>query len=176
MGNTDPAAHFHFDLLTEKIAMKLLKMMLLFLALSISLFAFFVFSMDKLEVTSSSYDNYAEVAAISNIFETGWIPPWLPESATKIRESHDIDTNESWLMFSFHESDKFYLSCSPIPRNKVDFPLKERVGRFPGFVANNFEKLRNGEALIFYFCDDTGKKFLAIDKKEHVAYMWGVPH
>ena len=74
---------------------------------SVCLLFFLVFSMKELDITSSSYKNYSEVASTSGLFEAGWIPLWLPKTASNIQESHDVDTNESWLMFNYAASDKF---------------------------------------------------------------------
>jgi hypothetical protein len=40
--------------------------------------------------------SYADKAAAveDGAVRRGWIPPWVPESATAIREVHDLDTNE----------------------------------------------------------------------------------
>ena len=42
----------------------------------------------------------AREARDAGYIENGWIPPWLPDNATDIREAHDLDTNVSMLAFS----------------------------------------------------------------------------
>ena len=35
----------------------------------------------------------------------GWVPEWLPPSARDLQESHNLDTNASWLTFTFDAAD-----------------------------------------------------------------------
>ncbi|HEV7270058.1 hypothetical protein [Pseudoxanthomonas sp.] len=42
----------------------------------------------------------AREARDAGYIEKGWIPPWLPDHATDIREAHDLDSNVSMLTFS----------------------------------------------------------------------------
>lgn len=51
-------------------------------------------SLDRVE---ASYSTVAE-ARSEGAFERGWLPKWLPENATAIREAHDLDTNASMLV------------------------------------------------------------------------------
>jgi len=151
-----------------------MKKIISLISVSICMFIFLVFSLKKLEVTSASYENYSEVASIPGLFDAGWIPLWLPKSASNIRESHHIDTNESWLIFNYTASDKFYSSCTLVSKNDMHFPSIERVGRFPDFVANNFSKLHSDDSLTFYECDGANGKKLAINNKDNTAYVWGM--
>jgi hypothetical protein len=47
----------------------------------------------------------AVAARDAKAIERGWIPAFLPSSATKIYECHNIDTNQCWGRFSFAEDD-----------------------------------------------------------------------
>jgi len=51
------------------------------------------------DVLDASYpDQSAAVAA--GAIERGWIPSWIPPEATQLREVHNVDTNQSALLFS----------------------------------------------------------------------------
>jgi hypothetical protein len=50
------------------------------------------------ETPSTKYATRRE-AEVSGAFERGWLPARLPEHATSIYETHNLDTNERWLTF-----------------------------------------------------------------------------
>lgn len=52
----------------------------------------------------SFFTTYADVEK-SGIFARGWLPEYLPRSARKITEQHDLDTNEVWASFEFDRND-----------------------------------------------------------------------
>ena len=52
-----------------------------------------------MEVASTEYADRNQAVSRQAIGESKWLPSWLPEDAVNIRESHDMDTNESWLVF-----------------------------------------------------------------------------
>ncbi|GGY75002.1 hypothetical protein GCM10011613_20600 [Cellvibrio zantedeschiae] len=56
------------------------------------------------ETVTNSFNNYSEMQA-SGIFEKGWLPSYLPKSATNIRESHNLDSNIVNASFTFESTD-----------------------------------------------------------------------
>ncbi|MEY4591094.1 MAG: hypothetical protein RL497_3170 [Pseudomonadota bacterium] len=50
----------------------------------------------------------------SGIFESGWLPSYLPRSAHDIQESHDIDTNyvEASFQFDIGDTDSIKSNCT----------------------------------------------------------------
>ncbi len=51
---------------------------------------------------NETIDNYfATFVEAKDAMNRGWIPEWLPNTATKIFETHNIDTNSRMLRFSF---------------------------------------------------------------------------
>ncbi len=68
---------------------------------SAALAALLLAGCDLLERPLRTYASYAEARAQGAVGPGKWLPELLPESATDIREQHDLDTNESWLSFSF---------------------------------------------------------------------------
>lgn len=60
--------------------------------------------MDFAENPRSSFASFAEMEA-AKMIESGWLPEFLPKSATDIEESHNIDTNRVWASFKYQAGD-----------------------------------------------------------------------
>lgn len=73
------------------------------------------------ETYSSTYQNYEQAFAHGAI-QRGWIPHFLPASATNIFEKHDLDTNETIAKFNFDitKSTDLVQSCQMV--NKFSTP------------------------------------------------------
>lgn len=155
--------------------MKIIKYFLWVVVAVTVIVGFGLYLMFRLEVTQARFESYAEVASVPNIFEAGWIPSWIPKSATDIDESHDIDTNEAWLVFSFAKGDDFYSRCREITNSNFTRPREARAKRFPSFVANAITEIYNNKALRFFRCDNDDDRFLAIDESQSRAYVWMTP-
>jgi len=56
------------------------------------------------ETMTNSFSNYSEMQS-SGVFEKGWLPSYLPKSATNIKESHDLDSNVVKATFVFNPTD-----------------------------------------------------------------------
>jgi hypothetical protein len=84
--------------------MRQIGLVLLTLLALIGLFAVGLFWMARLENPSSSFQTYDELEA-SGLIQRGWLPDYLPRSATEIEESHDIDTNEGSAYFRYRVGD-----------------------------------------------------------------------
>ena len=56
------------------------------------------------EQVSESYATWSE-AEQAGAIERGWIPAFVPPSARRIRESHNLDTNRQVLRFTVRPSD-----------------------------------------------------------------------
>jgi len=84
--------------------------------------AFLVFALTTScgERVSTSYADFA-AAQTSGAVARGWVPGWLPNSASELHEIHDVDTNQSMLTFDYGRSSKFVIpeSCvansGPVP-------------------------------------------------------------
>jgi hypothetical protein len=152
--------------------MKYIKGVFMVLSVIVVLVTASALVLNKLEVTEVSFNSYADIAAINGIFSAGWIPAWLPKSARGIKEVHDIDSNAGWLIFSFDKGDQFYLKCTSIRREEIYLPEENRVGRFPAFVKGAHNQLKSNANLLFYRCNDERDRFLALDEKEGLAYVW----
>ena len=143
--------------------------LLIFISLSAALFA-----SKFLDISESFYSSYDEISSIPNIFEAGWVPYWLPSSASKIKESHNIDTNEAWLMFSFLPSDDFYTDCQKVKGFKASFLLinsESRHKQFKNFVDSLVLAIKDN-VIDFYDCDGDSDRVLVVDFDNSYAYVW----
>jgi hypothetical protein len=99
--------------------------------------------------------------------EAGWLPKWLPETATDIRQAHDIDTNAVVAAFNpnagvFWHPD----ACSEI--GILDPPSPDlKVDWWPGNVPLHPSSIRMH---IFYMC--ANKSYLAVTPDGKTAYYW----
>jgi hypothetical protein len=84
--------------------MKIVGFVLLFALAGVGIFALGLFGIARFENPVSTFDSYAELEA-AGLIERGWVPAYVPRSATDIKESHDIDTNEGWMSFQFKSGD-----------------------------------------------------------------------
>jgi hypothetical protein len=50
------------------------------------------------DIQSATYATYADAIA-AGAQRRGWLPPFVPTTATDIREVHNLDTNQQWLRF-----------------------------------------------------------------------------
>lgn len=131
-----------------------------------------LFGAKNAEVTEADFETYEELASAKGIFDAGWIPVWIPQSAKKIKEAHDIDTNQSFLSFEFSPSEAFWSHCEPIDVEQVKLPEKRMLERFGGFAVMALDVIRIGTDVKFYRCEENTEKFLAIETNENRAHVW----
>jgi hypothetical protein len=63
-----------------------------------------LFLLNYLERPRSYFATFAEMEA-AGMMSAGWLPEFLPRSASEIREGHDIDTNMVWASFKYQPGD-----------------------------------------------------------------------
>ncbi|MNM94606.1 hypothetical protein D3C81_1070160 [compost metagenome] len=78
-------------------------------------------------VMDSSYATKQE-AVDAEMITKGWIPAWVPEEATDLREVHDLDSNVSALAFSKPRSKQLLLppGCRPVNHSATQPALFNR--------------------------------------------------
>jgi hypothetical protein len=71
----------------------------------------------------SHYASYSEAEADGAV-RRGWIPDFVPRSATGFQESHNLDTNEQWLTFRFNTADLPHIleKLKPVKASEVFLP------------------------------------------------------
>lgn len=78
-------------------------------------------------VMDSSYATKQE-AVDAEMIAKGWIPAWVPQEATDLREVHDLDSNVSALAFSKPRSKQLLLpsGCRPVNHSATQPALFNR--------------------------------------------------
>jgi len=96
-----------------------MKNIILIITSSALLITLSVIFLPYLEKSSSRFNNFNEVLA-SGLIEKGWIPKYIPASATDIYEKHDLDTNKVVMSFKYNpkEENKTLTFCKLLVKNK----------------------------------------------------------
>ncbi|MFC3814937.1 hypothetical protein [Lysobacter sp. GCM10012299] len=118
--------------------------------------------------TLDTHFSTAKEAIDAGMVEKGWIPNWIPQDATDLREVHNLDSNVSELSFAMPSGSQVHLSsdCKPVPY--VD-TVPARIGRdwWPS------EDALDG-SYVFFRCqaDHTEYRFVAISKSGANVLHW----
>ena len=123
------------------------------------------------DYVESRYDDLAAARAAGAV-ASGWIPSFLPSSATAIRETHNLDTNEVWVTFSAaREVVDGVEACEHSSRGEVVLPRKARLTRWPDVLS---EGSGGGQSTpssyVFYRCGTTA--FVAVDEANAKGFFW----
>ena len=119
------------------------------------------------ETTDASYSTAAE-AIDSGVLGKGWIPEWLPQDATDLREVHNIDSNAGELSFlvTAPASVKLPTDCKPI-----QYPDTVQA-----YIRRSWwpseDELRLSYLLFRCPADFTDYKFVAISKAGNRVLHW----
>ena len=131
--------------------------------------------MDK----DAAYADRAQVEA-DGAFTKGWAPDFLPDSATNIRESHNLDTNECWLTFTFEKdaehSMKTVLASTDL--QNVKFPRASSSRRRPWWPQNLLAPSPNLERQFTFYTYVNGcgnRWFVAVECEAPKVWCWHVP-
>lgn len=105
-----------------------------------------------MEVASTEYADRNQAISRKAIGISKWLPAWLPEDAVDIRETHDMDTNESWLIFR-PTSRTLTLPEDCRPTGSPEMPDAPTLRRFPKFARNAWSRASD-HAGVFYLCPE----------------------
>ncbi len=99
---------------------------------------------------------YHDKAAVleDRAIEYGWIPDILPDSATQISETHDLDTNTGVGEFVFHERDERW------PRERLEIRLVSQIRQH---VLKRYNLPDTHEVFIW------GNFIVSVDWEKHVV-------
>lgn len=122
-----------------------------------------------MEISSAEYENTNDAVAKNAIGKSKWLPTWLPKDAVDIQEAHDVDTNESWLVFH-PTSGRLELpkSCSPIV--KPEMTDERTMRRFPKFSREAWSRASDftGD---FYLCAEiNSERWVMYDEDLRLVY------
>lgn len=92
------------------------------------------------DIVHSSYEKYNDVE-----FEKGWIPRWIPKDSFDINETHNIDTNEIFIVFKSRDYEKFLFTCKKlelknIPAKLAKLNQKTELKDYNFFICKNNDK------------------------------------
>ena len=131
------------------------------LMLSIILIGF-ITCCERLDQMNYEFDNYEEVKQ-SGLISKGWIPEFLPVSSQKIREQHNLDTNDVWL--SFLLLNKNEIPCRRVESSQVIFP--RRIKWWPTGLSRESLDQHN---FSFFHCENNA--YMASDKHSNLVFYW----
>jgi hypothetical protein len=146
-----------------------------------------LFQLDR-DISQSTYAAY-DAAVRDGAVTRGWIPLVIPRSALRIRETHDIDTNERWVTFDFPEQDRHKIgsTCSEADIRLVCFPPRQKTERYVGWwpmdLAGSSAATNQGtvnKSMVFYSCERDQpthgtRSYLAVQRSGPRAWYWSGP-
>lgn len=118
-------------------------------------------------------------ASVKEARSSGWIPGGLPESATDVRELHDVDTNEVWGTFRLSASEHSSISLTRVDESKITGQAvrSPRTSWWPEMLTGKL----NGPALEqrgfeFYSAPAAPFEFwIAIERDKGQGFFWLSP-
>ncbi len=120
-----------------------------------------------IENPKSTYKNYNDVLA-NHAINAGWIPEFLPKSATNIIEQHNIDTNITHITFLADQEEIKELKkiCDITVIQSVKWTYK-----YPLWWPKNLKGINKGnEKRVYYHCKDDDSFITVLDNT--TVYYW----
>lgn len=111
-----------------------------------------------MEITRE-YDSY-EAAADGNVFGGGWLPAFVPKSATRIAVTNDLDTDTSRGEFRFDPADTGALLARLRPWQDGGAPSGDYAARVAQMEARGFrayEFAADGNVWVFFVHERDGR-------------------
>lgn len=125
--------------------------------------AYFVVS-GKMQFMEREYADYAAAKAAGEL-EKGWLPGFLPESATAIKVINNTDNKSS--LATFHYNENLDLgSCKEAPLSEAALPAQRVVLWWPDELTGKGAVVQGNT---YYRCAD-GQAVVNAEKKE--VYFW----
>mgnify|MGYP003603301690 CR=1 FL=1 len=127
------------------------------------------------ETVESSYPDLASVR-LQGAFTRGWLPAYLPSSATSLLERHNLDSNATLLAFRFDPAEAFIGSAPCVSVAEAEVPAPPRLGRTKWWPRDLLSAPRGG--LRLFRCEDSrssqqpGHAWLALDSARGEAFFW----
>lgn len=120
-----------------------------------------------LDLQSSSHETLSE--AVQSQAQS-WIPSILPASARNIKETHNLDTNEQWLRFTFLDSDASQLlkSCPVVEVAVEQLPRRPLLSWWPSELQRSTKRIPSNFSI--HQCSDGGR--IAIPRGQSMAFYW----
>ena len=128
------------------------------------------------ETMTASYATYSD-AERAGAVARGWIPTFVPRSATDILEAHDLDTNHQWLRFRVPAGDTAVaVSGTPISlavaRQTASSPPAGLAPWLPELRDPPLVTPRSGIRIYRHAPSGIGAWCVALDTRENLVYAW----
>ena len=124
---------------------------------------------DNIDVVEVAYTDIGD-ATSEGAVSRGWVPEWLPPSATDLRQIYSLDTNESALSFNFsQESWRPPTDCNTIAPEEL-IPSRYQRDWWPAGVTVADEH-------VLFSCppyNSHTSTFVAVHRKVSSALHWRV--
>lgn len=122
------------------------------------------------DFVESRYEDHAAAAA-AGAMTRGWLPSFLPASATTIREAHNLDTNEVWATFmiapgAMDDNN----ACQRSDRSGVLLPRRAGIGWWPDALSERSAEEPPAVGYTYFRCGTTA--FIAVDGSSGAVYYW----
>lgn len=151
------------------------------IALFVSIVAiggFVLFQYSWLDRVSAYYPSYAS-AERNGAISRGWIPEFIPPSATEIHEEHDLDTNQVWIRFRVPGTDvhRMVQAMRRLPDDEVlslKYISPQEGWWFEALVQQTpaNDNALNAEIYTSNCLDDKGRAFIAVDRVQPLVFYW----
>jgi len=120
------------------------------------------------ETSTARYATREEAAKDGAILR-GWLPEWLPASASEIYETHDLDTNKSSAFFRYAPGDepKLPSACQAVSVSRLNATTNSWVapkGSQPFAYYECPETIHPGETSILHVAIDRGTREVYLER------------
>ena len=123
------------------------------------------------ERSQNSYPSWPD-AERAGAVQRGWLPPWVPRSATQIDEAHDRDSNLQRLRFKLPPAELAGLSGS-LQRLRVrDLCKSLGLAKLPGEWPSSIDE--GAPAWNLSYLRATGLA-VAVESATSTVYVWSCP-
>jgi len=130
------------------------------------------------KIVTNSYASLSEARAAGAV-SAGYLPEGLPPSAHDIREAHDPDSADRWVIFSFpaSERDQLMALLDPVEQSlagqRADVP--GRIEWWPTLLRDALDAERIKATGLQTYRSRSGDRFYAVNWNQGRAYLWRRP-
>lgn len=128
------------------------------------------------ELVYRHYSNHAAAVAAGEV-QRGWLPEWIPSTASDLHLQNDLDSNEWWLRFQLpvatRDSLKTHLEAADAASVHVSRPWRA-TWWFEGLIQKEPANDAALNAQLFRRCCDAQRRslVLAFDRNTPTVYIW----
>ena len=126
------------------------------------------------DIVNESYGSFADADA-NGACQRGWIPSFVPHSATAIQATHNLDTNQQWLTFQVTPADLQEIRAKLTPV-AVEKSVSPRL--VPSWWPDDLKRITANTPTKYdlFICRDTvlvtTDWFIALDKESSKLWLW----